>query len=226
MIWLDEQIHAFPSPLLANEDDDIIAIGGDLDPKRLLLAYSLGLFPWYNEGETPILWQSPNPRFVLFPDHLIINRSLRRSLNKKKFEIKFDTAFREVLNKCAEVKRNDQDGTWLNESLQASLFDLHQLGYAHSAEAWYQGRLVGGLYGIALGGVFYGESMFSEMSDASKVAFVSLVQKLSATGYKLIDCQSHTNHLARFGAVELPRTSFHHLLREYLKHSPKQQWSN
>ena len=223
MLWLDEDILAFPSILDAEDDENIIALGGDLDPQRLLLGYSLGLFPWYNEGETPILWQSPNPRFVLFPDQLIVNRSLRRSLNKKKYQVTFNQCFEEVLERCAHIPRNGQEGTWLNPTLISSLSCLHRSGYAHSAEAWYEDKLVGGLYGIAIGGIFYGESMFSEAPDASKVAFVHMVQSLDQAGFKMIDCQDYTPHLERFGAIKLSRDHFYALLREYLKVKP-QSW--
>ena len=220
MIRLDLQFNAFPSILSAESDENIIAIDGDLDPQRLLLAYSLGLFPWYNEDETPILWQSPNPRFVLFPDQLIVNRSLRRAINRQKYQISYNQCFREVLENCAMIPRHDQEGTWLNQDLISSLCELHQNGFAHSAEAWHDGKLVGGLYGVALGGVFFGESMFSYETDASKVAFVSLVQSLVKAGFKLIDCQDYTPHLERFGAFRLPRSSFYKLLREYIKIKP------
>ena len=217
MIWLDDQLHLFPSPLEAPEDEDIIALGGDLDPKRLLLAYSLGMFPWYNEGETPILWHSPNPRFVLFPDQLRVNRSLRRSINRATYDIIIDGHFSEVLDRCAHVKRGGQDGTWLNAKLIASLSELHKMGYAHSVEARLNGELIAGIYGVAIGGVFFGESMFTERPDASKVTFVLAARALFNAGFKLIDCQAHTEHLERFGAINIPRESFHALLREYNK---------
>ena len=155
MLRLDPQLYAFPSILSGEIDENIIAIDGDLNPQRLLLAYSLGIFPWYNEDETPILWQSPNPRFVLFPDQLKVNRSLRRSINRQHYQISYNQCFRQVLEHCAVIKRNDQEGTWLNQNLIDSLHELHQHGFAHSAEAWYDGKLVGGLYGVALGGVFW-----------------------------------------------------------------------
>lgn len=220
MLWLDEDILAFPSILDAAEDENIIALGGNLDPQRLLLGYSLGLFPWYNEGETPILWQSPNPRFVLFPEQLTINRSLRRSVNRQKYTITFNQCFNEVLHRCAQIPRSEQEGTWLNPTLINSLTNLHIAGYAHSAEAWLNDQLVGGLYGITIGGVFYGESMFSEASDASKVAFVELVGRLERAGFKMIDCQDYTPHLERFGAIKLSRHHFYALLREYIKIKP------
>ena len=221
MIRLDPQFNAFPSILSAELDENIIAVDGDLDPQRLLLAYSLGIFPWYNEDETPILWQSPNPRFVLFPDQLVVNRSRRRAINRQRYQISYNQCFREVLENCAMIPRNDQEGTWLNQNLINSLCTLHHNGFAHSAEAWCDGKLVGGLYGVALGGVFFGESMFSYEPDASKIAFVSLVQSLVDAGFKLIDCQDYTPHLERFGAIRLPRSSFYKLLREYIKVIPR-----
>ena len=220
MIWLDDELHLFPSPLQAPLEQDIIAIGGDLNPRRLLLGYSLGLFPWYNEGHTPILWQSPNPRFVLFPELLTVNRSLRRAINRSDLLLTIDQTFSEVLSRCAAVERPDQDGTWLNPNLISALTSLHNLGYAHSAEAWRDGKLVGGLYGVAMGGVFYGESMFTEEPDASKVTFVALVKAITKAGFRLIDCQAHTPHLERFGAINISRPHFHALLREYIRIQP------
>lgn len=224
MILLSDQLHAFPSPYNAPLDQDIIAIGGDLDPRRLLLAYSQGIFPWYDEEEHPILWQSPHPRFILFPDQLRVNRSLRRSLNRGRFEITFDRAFPEVLERCARTPRAGQDGTWLNPNLIASLTALHQQGYAHSTEAWLDGALVGGLYGLTIGSIFVGESMFAEVSDASKVAFVHTIHALSALGYQLIDCQAHTENLERFGAFEIHRTRFLNMMRDLTQVSPRAVW--
>jgi leucyl/phenylalanyl-tRNA--protein transferase len=224
MILLSDDLHAFPLVREASSNQDIIAIGGDLHPQRLLLAYSLGIFPWYNEGETPILWQSPNPRFILLPEQLRVNRSLRRTLNKEPFEIRFDTAFELVLERCAQAPRAGQLGTWLNPSLRAALTKLHHCGYAHSAEAWLGDRLVGGLYGLTLGGVFFGESMFAEERDASKVTFVHTVRALQQIGYSVIDCQAYTDYLAQFGAVEIHRDRFINMLSNLLKIQPSQVW--
>jgi len=224
MLWLDEDILAFPSILDAPNEENIIALGGDLGPRRLLLGYSIGLFPWYNEGETPILWQSPNPRFVLFPDQLTVNKSLRRSLKKQRYDITFNQCFEEVLHRCASTPRDGQEGTWLNPTLIDALTQLHHSGYAHSGEAWLEGRLVGGLYGISIGGVFFGESMFSEVSDASKVTFVKMVEHLTKAGFRMIDCQDYTPHLERFGAIKIDRTHFYALLREYLRIKPLLTW--
>ena len=220
MIILADELNAFPSPADLPTDQDIVAVMGDLSPQRLLLAYSLGIFPWYDEDQTPILWQSPYTRFVLFPDQLVVNRSLRRTLNRNPFSIRYNTSFAEVLERCAHVPRLGQEGTWLNPNLRASFNQLHQLGYAHSVEAWQEDQLVGGLYGLALGGVFFGESMFADQPDASKVAFVHLVQRLKEQGYHLIDCQAYTDHLARFGAVSLRRPHFLRLLNQLLKFTP------
>lgn len=224
MILLSEDLHAFPSALDAPLDQDIIAIGGDLHPRRLLLAYSLGIFPWYNADETPILWQSPHPRFVLFPELLRVNRSLRRALNKSTLEIRFNTAFEEVLRRCADTPRADQEGTWLNPELRAALCSLHRAGYAHSAEAWRGDQLVGGLYGLTLGGVFFGESMFATEPNASKITFVKLIESLRELGYALIDCQAYTDYLASFGAVEIHRERFLTMLSDLLGTRPTSSW--
>ena len=225
MIYLlDDDEHSFPNPRLADEESGVLALGGDLHPKRLQLAYSLGIFPWYDEGRSPILWHSSAPRMVLFPDQLIVNRSLRRQMNRQRYEIRYDTAFGEVLERCAAATRPNQEGTWLNPNLRSSLERLHGLGVAHCVEAWEEGTLVGGLYGLTFGGVFFGESMFAERPDASKVAFVTLVQFLERAGYRLIDCQSHTDHLERFGAVEISRALFCDLLNDALKSRPTQEW--
>ena len=224
MILLSDELHAFPLVREIPANQDIVALGGDLHPQRLLLAYSLGIFPWYNEGETPILWQSPNPRFILFPKHLRVNRSLRRTLNKERFEIRFDTAFELVLERCADIPRLGQLGTWLNPNLRAALTELHRCGYAHSAEAWIGDRLVGGLYGLTLGGIFFGESMFAEERDASKVTFVHTVRALEQLGYALIDCQAYTEYLSHFGAIEIHRDRFLNMLSHMLKVQPTQVW--
>ena len=223
---LSENSLYFPPTDRADQHNGILAIGGDLSPQRLLLAYSLGIFPWYNEEETPILWHAPAERMVLFPDELIVNRSLRRSINKKKYEIRYNSAFDEVLLQCSAIPRLGQDGTWLNPDLRKGLSILHRKGYAHCAEAWLDNTLVGGLYGIALGGVFFGESMFALQPDASKVVFVHLVKALQQAGYQLIDCQAYTDHLARFGAYEISRYLFTELLIEAQAITPQPIWPN
>jgi len=189
------------------EPDGLLAIGGDLSPERLLLAYRLGIFPWYSE-HTPILWWSPDPRLVLFPDELKIAKSLQRVIQKNLFKVTINTAFRDVIMQCAEVRRNHGEGTWIVPEMLDAYCLLHRLGYAHSVESWYQGELVGGLYGVALGKVFFGESMFTKRTDASKVALVYLVRLLRQRQFELIDCQVTTHHLKTFGAREIPRKEF------------------
>ncbi len=215
IVWLDKNDIWFPDPSTAPGDFPLAA-GGDLSPERLLFAYSLGIFPWYSEDE-PILWWSPDPRMVLFPDNLKISRSLKKVLKNKGFTVKFDTNFEEVIKSCAYVPRPGQDGTWLNADMIDAYIELHKLGYAHSVETYLDGKLVGGLYGIALGGTFFGESMFHKVSDASKVAFVHLVRKLKELDFDMIDCQQSTPHMARFGAVEIPRKEFLERLSNSLK---------
>jgi len=207
--------HIFPDPELAR-DDGLLAVGGDLHPARVLLAYSQGIFPWYSEGQ-PILWHSPDPRFVLFLDEFETPRSLRRTVRKARFEIRSDTAFMQVVDACSRVPRVDQDGTWITSEMLEAYGTLHEMGFAHSVESWLDGQLVGGLYGVALGGVFFGESMFALESDASKVAFVHLVRQLQSWGVDLLDSQVHTDHLARFGARNIPRRAYLDLLAARLQ---------
>ncbi|MFT6818567.1 MAG: leucyl/phenylalanyl-tRNA--protein transferase [Myxococcota bacterium] len=198
--------HVFPPPHMA-DPSGIIAVGGDLHPDRVLLAYTSGIFPWYSDGQ-PLLWWSPDPRMVLRPAELKVQRSLKKRITRGDYRITFDTAFSDVLDECAETPRPDQDGTWLTKPLRAAFVDLHRRGIAHSVEAWHENTLVGGLYGLAIGGVFCGESMFARRSDASKVAFVHLVRQLQRWNFSLVDCQVHTPHLERFGAYETPRDVF------------------
>ncbi|MCA9678871.1 MAG: leucyl/phenylalanyl-tRNA--protein transferase [Kofleriaceae bacterium] len=201
---LDKRL-VFPPVELA--EDGLLAVGGDLRPERLLLAYSRGIFPWYGKN-LPILWHSPDPRMVLYPDELIVNRSLKKQLRRAPYQLRLDTAFGDVLRGCATVPRLGQGGTWLVPDMISAYQRMHELGFAHSAEAWLGDRLVGGLYGVCLGGCYFGESMFAEAPDASKLAFVALVRQLQAWGIGLIDCQVHTEHLERFGAREIPREQF------------------
>lgn len=202
----------FPDPNDALSSPNVlIALGGDLSPDRILQAYRMGIFPWFNPEE-PILWWSPDPRFVLFPHELKISKSLKKTLKKQPYEIRFNTAFAAVIQACAGVQRPEQLGTWLSEEMQEAYCQLHAMGYAHSAEAWYHGQLVGGLYGVKIGKVFYGESMFHLMPDASKVAWVNMVQHLILQGVELIDCQMETAYLASFGARPLARSGFLQLL--------------
>jgi len=202
----------FPDPEEA-DPDGLLAVGGDLSPQRLLSAYSNGIFPWYAE-DSPILWWSTNPRLVVIPQEFHTPRSLRRLLNKGTFTFTLDTDFKGVIQGCATAPRPEQDGTWIIEDMVEAYTLLHDLGYAHSVEAWQDGELVGGLYGVSLGSVFFGESMFYKVPDASKAAFAVLVNQLKAWGFTLIDCQQTTDHLLRFGAREMQRFRFLAMLRE------------
>ncbi|XZF12907.1 leucyl/phenylalanyl-tRNA--protein transferase [Chitinophagaceae bacterium MMS25-I14] len=188
-------------------DDGLLAIGGDLSPERLLLAYHNGIFPWYNE-EDPPMWWCPDPRFVLFPQELKISKSMQQLLKREAFEFRINSDFRSVIHFCRHTARKEQDGTWITGEVEDAYNGLHRLGYAHSAEAWLNGQLVGGLYGIRLGKVFFGESMFSHVSNASKYAFIQYVQQLTAEGVQMIDCQVHTPHLESLGARMIPRNEF------------------
>lgn len=211
---LNEEI-AFPPPEEA-EEDGLLAVGGDLSPQRLLTAYSRGIFPWYSE-DSPILWWSPDPRLILIPDELKVSRSLRQVMQKQVFAITMDRDFPCVIANCAAVQRKGQQGTWITGQMREAYIGLYEAGYAHSVEAWYEGELMGGLYGIALGGAFFGESMFARMSNASKVAFATLVQWLKKRGYVMIDCQVTTSHLVSLGAREVPRSTFMDLLGHALR---------
>lgn len=204
----------FPPPEEA-DPSGLVAVGGDLSPERLLLAYSMGIFPW-PLVEKPLLWFSPDPRMVLRPRERVVSRSLRKTLRRGVFEVRLDTAFERVVARCAEIPRRGEAGTWITRDMACAYLRLHELGFAHSAEAWQDGELVGGLYGVSLGAAFFGESMFADRPDASKVAFVSLVQQLEAWRFELIDCQVHTEHLARFGAKEWSRRRFLTALRRSL----------
>jgi leucyl/phenylalanyl-tRNA--protein transferase len=198
------------------EPNGLIAIGGDLKAQRLLAAYKQGIFPWFSPGE-PILWWSPDPRMVLFPQSLKISRSLRKVIQQRPFDIRVNTDFKAVMQACAQTPRPDQPGTWISDEMIEAYHQLHQLGYAHSMEAWQQGQLVGGCYGVKIGRMFYGESMFHHVSNASKVAFAHLVQWLNAQQVGMIDCQMHTPLLASFGAVEIPRDRFIAQLNELVQ---------
>jgi leucyl/phenylalanyl-tRNA--protein transferase len=201
----------FPPPESAGSDG-LLAIGGDLSMERLLLAYKQGIFPWYNEDE-PIAWWFPNPRFVLFPGELKISRSMRTIINNGQFEFTIDKSFDEVINNCSNVIRKDQPGTWLSPDLIKAYTHLHTQGYAHSAEAWHKGELVGGLYGVLIGKIFFGESMFSKKNNASKFAFIKYVNHLQKKGVELIDCQVYTPHLESLGARMISKSDFTGLLR-------------
>ena len=214
--WLDPYAPEVPFPPLTNalkEPDGLLAFGGDLSITRLLNAYRHGIFPWYSEGQ-PIMWWSPDPRTVLFPAELKISRSLRKTLKQKPFEITVNKAFELVVLTCAEPRAHDV-GTWITPEMYRAYCRMHKHGHAHSVEAWQDGKLVGGLYGIAIGKVFFGESMFSRRSDASKVAFVHFVKWLKTLGFSLIDCQVESAHLSSLGATSIPREDFARLLDQY-----------
>jgi len=199
------------------DPNGLIAIGGDLQPERLIAAYKQGIFPWFSPEE-PILWWSPDPRMVLFPESLNINRSLRKVIQQRPFDIRFNTDFKQVMQACAQTPRPGQPGTWISDDMVEAYHQLHLMGYAHSVEAWQQGQLVGGCYGVKIGRMFYGESMFHHVSNASKVAFAHLVQWLNAQQVGMIDCQMHTPLLAGFGAYEIPRDQFIAQLNELVQY--------
>jgi leucyl/phenylalanyl-tRNA---protein transferase len=210
---LDKEL-LFPPVHLA-EPDGLLAIGGDLSPERLLLAYRSGIFPWY-EGEH-ILWWCPDPRFVLFPAELKLSKAIRPLLKRNEFEFTTNKAFSLVIHNCKETKRPGQSGTWITDEVEKAYCKLHELGYAHSAEVWQDGKLVGGLYGIKLGKVFFGESMFSKTSNASRFAFIKYVQQLKEEGIELIDCQVYTEYLESFGARMIDRKEFTEMIKELIK---------
>jgi len=211
--WIPQNASPYDFPPLEQaleHPDGLLAVGGDLTINRLLVAYHLGIFPWYSDDE-PILWWSPAQRMVLFPEALKVSRSLRKTIRKEQFTVTLDHNFQQVIKECAGPRRR-QYGTWITDDMQNAYCQLHDYGYAHSCEAWYEGRLVGGLYGIALGKIFFGESMFSHISDASKVAFAHFVWQLQRWGYELIDCQVHTPHLESLGAEHISRQQYRALL--------------
>ncbi len=205
----------FP-PLETADEEGILAIGGDLSTKRLLLAYTNGIFPWYNDDQ-PIIWWSPNPRFVLFPEKLKISKSMKSLLLANKFSFTINNNFDQVIKNCKTINRKNQDGTWITNEVQNAYTVLHKNGYAHSAETWLDGNLVGGLYGVKIGNIFFGESMFSKYPNASKFAFINYVKKLQEENVTLIDCQLHTNHLENFGAEMIDRNEFKKMLQLHCK---------
>ena len=210
--WLDED-EPFP-PVESADRYGVLALGGDLSAPRLLDAYSKGIFPWYDEDQ-PIVWHSPDPRFVLFPEDLAVSKSMRQVLTRREFSITFDTAFSEVISACA-MPRKTGPGTWITPDMKEAYCRLHDEGFAHSAEAWKNGELAGGLYGVSMGSIFFGESMFTRQPNASKAAFITLVQILKEQGFRLIDSQVYTAHLASLGAVSIPRKKYIALLAEAL----------
>ena len=204
----------FPDVTEADRDG-ILAVGGDLSPERLLLAYQSGIFPWF-DSDDPILWWAPHQRMVLFPDELVVSKSMRSILRKEIFTVTFNKDFRGVISNCSQIRRNGQRGTWITSEMIEAYVKLHELGFAKSVEVWQNNELVGGLYGIDLGHVFCGESMFSKVSNASKVAFITLVENLKIRKYKLIDCQVHNDHLESLGAREINRNEFMKILNSDL----------
>ena len=208
--FLSEELY-FP-PVSNAYPDGILAIGGDLSTERLLLAYKSGIFPWFEEGE-PIYWWSPSSRMVLFLDELVVSKSMRNILNRNVFKLTFNNNFQEVISNCQKIKRKDQNGTWITHDMMEAYCKLHELGIAKSVEVWQKDELVGGLYGIDLGNVFCGESMFSKVSNASKVAFIALSNQLKSNNYKILDCQVYNEHLESLGCREIDRTDFMEILK-------------
>lgn len=220
---LGDDPHAFPPLSRAlREPDGLLAVGGDLSVERLVAAYSRGIFPWFSAGD-PILWWSPDPRFVLDPAQVHIGRSLRRTLTRGTFTFSFDRAFRAVIEACATAPRDGQAGTWITRGMIEAYVRLHEAGHAHSVEAWQDGELAGGLYGVSLGRMFFGESMFARADDASKAAFAVLCRQLAAWQFPLVDCQMQTAHLARFGAGFMPRANFARIVADAVA-QPAPDW--
>lgn len=206
----------FPDPSLA-EEDGLLALDGDLSPERLMLAYSNGIFPWFSEEE-PILWWSPDPRFVIYPKDIKISHSMKKILKNNIYKISFDTCFRDVISNCSNMRK--EEGTWITNEMIEAYCKLYELGFAHSVEAWYEDKLVGGLYGVSMGKCFFGESMFSTMDNASKAAFITLSKALDEKGFVVIDCQVHTNHLESLGAVYISRKDFLQVIRRGVSLAP------
>ena len=221
--WLTPESHFPPLDTALLKPSGLLAAGGDLSPQRLIEAYHRGIFPWFNEGE-PILWWSPDPRMVLFPGELKISRSLRKTLKKDNYEIRVDNAFSEVMQACA-APRGEQPGTWIHAEMISAYTALHEMGVAHSVEVWMRGKLMGGLYGVSQGKVFFGESMFSRIPDTSKIAFVHLVKQLEHWGFHMIDCQMKTTHLASLGGREISREEFGQKLKELVNYTERvEKW--
>jgi leucyl/phenylalanyl-tRNA---protein transferase len=219
--WLDPKILAFPNTSTAlASPNGLLAAGGQLSPEWLLEAYSQGIFPWFSDDE-PILWWSPSPRTIIYIDQLHVSRSLQKAIRRSSFSISFDQAFTDVMIACAQPRANqDGDGTWISDDIIDAYSELHRLGHAHSIEVWEGDELVGGLYGIAIGRMFFGESMFSRRTNSSKIALFHLVEQLKQWHYIAIDCQVHNNHLASLGAVEIPRKTLEELLQQYVQDTP------
>ena len=223
-VYRIEDALIFPDPNLAREDG-MLGVGGDLSVKRLLMAYKMGIFPWYSQGQ-PICWWSPDPRFVLYPEHLKVSKSMRQLLRKAPFQVSFDTKFENVMRACKNIYRPGEIGSWIDEDMIKAYKELLHLGMAHSIEVWQEGRLVGGLYGVSIGAAFFGESMFARASNASKYGFIVLVRWLQDRGFRLIDCQMHTDHLESLGATMIPRMQFMDELKAAIAgNQPAGQWS-
>lgn len=223
-VFLLSENVAFPPAHFATAEG-LLAVGGDLSQERLLSAYRKGIFPWYADNE-PILWWSPDPRLILYPDELHVSRTLNKVLRKNMFTVTVDSAFEDVITACAKTRTQNEEGTWIVDDIQAAYCQLHGAGYAHSVETWLNGHLVGGLYGVSLGRCFFGESMFSNASNASSVALVALARHLMTLSFDFIDCQVTTAHLMRFGAREIPRSQFLKELRKALAGTTlKGRWS-
>jgi leucyl/phenylalanyl-tRNA--protein transferase len=223
-VYLLDRRLEFPPAQVATPEG-LLAVGGDLSARRLVLAYRRGIFPWYSAGE-PILWWSPDPRFVLYPAKLRVTRSMERIMRSGRFRITFDEAFEAVVAGCRDAKRRDETGTWITDAMLEAYCALHRAGYAHSVETWSEDTLVGGLYGVAVGRCFSGESMFARVSNASKAALIRLVERLRQWRFTLIDCQVHTDHLASMGAEAIPRARFLAELSETLRHpAPRGRWN-
>ena len=221
--WLHPTTLHFPDTNTAlDEPDGLLAAGGDLSPERLVAAYKHGTFPWFSQDD-PILWWSPNPRCVLFPEQIHISRSMRKQLKKGHYRVTFDEAFTQVIQACAST-REETTGTWISPEMQTAYTQLHQQGIAHSVEVWENEQLIGGLYGLGIGKLFFGESMFSFQASASKIAFIALCQQLKTWGYPLIDCQVHNEHLESLGATNIPRDEFIHYIRQYIDTETDHFW--
>ena len=218
-VYLLDDSLVFPNPSHA-EKTGLLAVGGDLRVERLLLAYRHGIFPWYSDGD-PIMWFSPNPRLIIFLDDLYVSTKVKKIIKSKVFEVRFDTCFRDVITKCSRSDRRGQDGTWITDDMVQAYIKLHDEGYAHSVETFHEGKLVGGLYGVSLGGVFFGESMFFEMSNASKVALFYLVEKLREWEFDFIDSQVPNDHMKSMGGKEVERARFLELLKKSLHKNSK-----
>lgn len=219
VVCFSEEHFSFP-PVSKADDEGLLVIGGKVTPDRVLEAYPKGIFPWYSEDEIP-LWWSPDPRFVLFPKELHCSRSMQKLLRKSDFEFRTNSAFEAVIDACASSVRPGQEGTWITAAIREAYTDLHRRGFAHSAETWYEGALVGGVYGVRLGRVFFGESMFSHKTNASKFAFLHYVRQLEQEGVRLVDCQVYTPHVESLGARSIERTDFLQLLKNYCQEAAK-----